>query len=116
MGCNRPVSTIQTIIFVVMFAGPVAAQTAGAPESQVDILKHDESSSTLLALNQNDSAPDGEPTSPAETEVKEPEPLLWKGFLYGDPHFRDKPRPVGSPLYFEDPFINSDARLVYLYH
>ena len=26
------------------------------------------------------------------------------------------PRPVGSPLYFEDPFINSDIRPIYLWH
>lgn len=44
------------------------------------------------------------------------EPILWEGFLYGDQHFRDKPRPIGSPLYFEDPFINSDLRPIYLWH
>ena len=49
-------------------------------------------------------------------ETAEPEPLLWKGFLYGDPHFRDKPRPIGSPIYFEDPYINSDLRLIYVWH
>ena len=46
----------------------------------------------------------------------EPNPILWQGFLYGDQYFRDKPRPVGSPLYFEDPFINSDLRFIYLWH
>jgi len=50
------------------------------------------------------------------TTYNEPAPILWPGFLYGDPHFRDKPRPVGSPLYFEDPFINSDLRFIYLWH
>lgn len=44
------------------------------------------------------------------------ETLLWDGFFWGDQHFRDKPRPVGSPLYFEDPFINSDLRLIFLWH
>lgn len=78
-----------------------------------------------LSLAENDAmAPDegdgtetsGVASEQSSTSTMEPEPLLWKGFVYGDPHFRDKPRPVGSPLYFEDPFINSDARLVYLYH
>lgn len=50
------------------------------------------------------------------TTYDQPTPILWPGFLYGDPHFRDKPRPVGSPLYFEDPFINSDLRFIYLWH
>lgn len=49
-----------------------------------------------------------------ETSTASSEPILWEGFLYGDQHFRDKPRPVGSPLYFEDPFINSDLRPIYL--
>lgn len=36
--------------------------------------------------------------STSSTTTVEPEPLLRKGFLYGDPRFRDKPRPVGSPF------------------
>lgn len=51
-----------------------------------------------------------------ETTTNEPEPILWKGFFWGDRHFRKAPRPIGSPLYFEDPFINSDVRMIYLYH
>lgn len=64
---------------------------------------------------------DGAPaTESYETAVEDldsqPEPLLWKGFFYGDQHFRKKPRPIGSPLYFEDPFINSDLRPIFLWH
>lgn len=40
----------------------------------------------------------------------------WEGFLWGDRHFRNVPRPVSTPYYFEDPFINSDLRLVYVWH
>lgn len=57
-----------------------------------------------------------ETTETIVEEEGEPEPLLWKGFLYGDRHFRHKPRPIGSPLYFEDPFINTDLRALYLWH
>lgn len=75
-----------------------------------------------LALHE--SPEDEQPTGPrvfideskSSNSTAEPEPLLWKGFLHGDPNFRDKPRPVGSPLYFEDPFINSDVRFVYFYN
>ena len=45
-----------------------------------------------------------------------PEPIFWQGFLWGDRHFRDVPRPVSMPLYFEDPFINTDLRLLYIWH
>jgi hypothetical protein len=73
-----------------------------------------------LALSFADSAdqPQGGQASETKTEAAtiEPEPILWKGFLYGDQHFRDKPRPVGSPLYFEDPFINTDVRFVFLWN
>jgi len=74
-----------------------------------------------LALTINDSYEEPqtkEQTTETKTETTsvEPQPILWKGFLYGDQHFRDKPRPVGSPLYFEDPFINSDLRFIYLWH
>ena len=73
-----------------------------------------------LAFNPEDPEVSGDvpiaKESTSVSTVSDPEPLLLKGFLYGDPHFRDKPRPVGSPFYFEDPFINSDARLIYMYH
>lgn len=45
--------------------------------------------------------------TPAENEM---------GLFCGDRHFRNKPRPIGSPLYFEDPFINTDLRLGYFYN
>lgn len=40
----------------------------------------------------------------------------WKGFATGlRDGFERFPRPIGSPIYFEDPFINSDLRPVVLY-
>jgi hypothetical protein len=49
-------------------------------------------------------------------EVDDNPTILWEGFLWGDRHFRDFPRPVGMPFYFEDPYINSDMRLIYVWH
>ncbi|MCB9851299.1 MAG: hypothetical protein H6817_11420 [Phycisphaerales bacterium] len=40
----------------------------------------------------------------------------WEGLIWGDPYFKDVPRPVSMPYYFEDPFINTDLRLVYVWH
>lgn len=71
-----------------------------------------------LALNYQQD--EGSSTTLSEVErtttYNEPATILWPGFIYGDQYFRDKPRPVGSPLYFEDPFINSDLRFIYLWH
>lgn len=67
-----------------------------------------------LALDFNEE-PVAESTTITET-TSSPDPILWDGFLYGDQHFRDKPRPIGAPLYFEDPFINSDLRLIFIWH
>ncbi|MFN0056814.1 MAG: hypothetical protein ACKVX7_00020 [Planctomycetota bacterium] len=42
---------------------------------------------------------------------------LWPGFVSGmGKNFRASPRPLDSPLYFEDPFIATDIRPIFLYH
>lgn len=40
----------------------------------------------------------------------------WKGFLSGLRGFEHFYDPIGQPLYFESPFINSSLRLLYLHH
>ncbi|MGE3180715.1 MAG: hypothetical protein AB7N71_03730 [Phycisphaerae bacterium] len=42
--------------------------------------------------------------------------ILWPGFLSGMRGFEHFYEPVGNPLYFESPFINSSLRLLYLHH
>ena len=42
--------------------------------------------------------------------------ILWPGFLHGMSGFEKMPLPVSQPLYFEDPFIRTDFRFLYLYH
>ncbi|UCF34537.1 MAG: hypothetical protein JSV78_04390 [Phycisphaerales bacterium] len=44
------------------------------------------------------------------------EPMGESGFWYGLPGYEDFVMPVGMPFYFEDPFITSDLRLIYLCH
>ncbi len=48
--------------------------------------------------------------------VKEAKAAVWPGFLVGMDGFGQFIEPVGMPFYFEDPFIKSDMRLVYIYH
>lgn len=54
------------------------------------------------------------------TGMKSDSPHSWKpwdGFQTGlRDGFENKPRPLDSPLYFEDPFINTDLRPLILYH
>lgn len=63
---------------------------------------------------------EGETEATTETTYEETSttysPILWDGFLWGNRHFRYFPRPVSMPIYFEDPFINSDLRLLYVWH
>jgi len=48
--------------------------------------------------------------------VKEMESQAWPGFLTGLSGYEDFVMPVGMPLYFEDPFITTDLRLLYMHH
>ncbi len=40
----------------------------------------------------------------------------WEGFLSGMRGFEHFYEPVGSPLYFESPFVNTSLRFLYLHH
>lgn len=57
-----------------------------------------------------------------ETSSRHPELItdieskMWPGFLTGLPGYEDFVMPVGFPIYFEDPFITTDVRLLYIYH
>ena len=48
--------------------------------------------------------------------VTDLESRTWKGFLTGMSGYEDFISPVGMPVYFEDPFITTDLRLIYIYH
>jgi hypothetical protein len=42
--------------------------------------------------------------------------VLWPGFLSGLRGFEQFYDPIGQPIYFESPFINTSLRLLYLHH
>jgi len=58
------------------------------------------------------------PTTPSSHPawVKDIESKTWTGFLTGMSGYEDFVMPVGMPVYFEDPFITTDVRLLYIYH
>ncbi len=44
------------------------------------------------------------------------ESKAWPGFLTGMSGYEDFVMPVGMPMYFEDPFITTDLRFLYMHH
>ncbi|MBK9385270.1 MAG: hypothetical protein IPN34_10695 [Planctomycetes bacterium] len=112
------------------FALGIAANAASAQESANPETAPD--GTWLVALR--DAAPDAEPQpwalrytavqderpagSPgAEQDDGQDDEEEKSGFLYGlRKGFEKKPRPLDSPLYFEDPYINTEIRAIYLYH
>jgi len=42
--------------------------------------------------------------------------LFWPGFLTGMTAFKNFAEPIGNPLFFESPFINTQLKLLYLWH
>lgn len=48
--------------------------------------------------------------------VRDIESKTWKGFMTGLSGYEDFVMPVGMPVYFEDPFITTDMRLLYIFH
>lgn len=42
--------------------------------------------------------------------------ILWDGFLYGQKGFEHFYNPVGNPIYFESPLIQTGVRFLYLHH
>ncbi len=42
--------------------------------------------------------------------------VLWPGFLWGLRGFEHFHEPISNPLYFESPFINTQAKFLYIYH
>lgn len=52
----------------------------------------------------------------SDSRFHDDETVLWEGFLNGLRGFEHFYEPVGQPLYFESPFINSNVRALYLHH
>ena len=48
--------------------------------------------------------------------MKDFEAKMWPGFLTGLDGYEDFVMPVGNFIYFEDPFITTDVRLIYVHH
>lgn len=52
----------------------------------------------------------------SDSRFHEDKTIFWEGFLTGLRGFEHFYEPVGQPLYFESPFINSNVRALYLHH
>ncbi len=84
------------------------APTEGAPAD--DMPMPDESMS--LAMGRSERATYLLGNAPWHNDPE----ILWPGLLTGMRGFEHFYEPVGNPLYFESPFINTQLRFLYLHH
>lgn len=119
MHATRVAATVGGILLPVIHAG------AGEPSNSLSLRPGEQS--TAAVVDQPAEAPtaaaakqNGEP-SPDATSVhpqwmRNLESKTWPGFLTGMSGYEDFVMPVGMPVYFEDPFIRTDLRFIYIYH
>lgn len=110
---DRIVACLGTAVF--LFIASTTANAEGNGPQSNNAQNHDYDFA-LAYQGDGGDPPIDDGTSYADGMADQPATILWEGFLWGDRYFRDNPRPVGMPYYFEDPFINSDLRLVYIWH
>lgn len=97
-----------------MFTVSIAALV---PPARAD----DAMSSTALTLREGEAKPEAAPAQKARYALSDkrlhsdPE-VFWPGFLTGMRGFEHFYDPIGQPIYFESPFINTSARLLFLHH
>lgn len=84
----------------VLTAAVAPAAPAGAPEAAPSVSGVSPSATFLISRDRLHDDPT----------------LLWDGFLKGMRGFEQFYNPVGNPLYFESPFVNTSARFLYLHH
>jgi hypothetical protein len=106
------IMSVKTGLVIGAIAAMSAAQAAWA----------DTDSATSLLLEPSAAAPASGTVSPKATYLLSGDRLtgdkeiLWKGFLTGMRGFEHFYDPIGQPIYFESPFVNTSARLLYLHH
>ena len=107
-------ASLITLVGVIAMA-PNSSRAKDAPASL----------SLSLAATQVGLLQDSEPEeTPADESVASRHPgwvndvesKMWPGFLTGLAGYEDFVMPVGNFTYFEDPFITTDIRLMYVYH
>lgn len=98
-------------LFFVIAGG--AARAGEAPSNQGLGLKFAVGSGAAQASDSVATATSG---GQHDQWVLDLEAKAWPGFLTGLPGYDDFVMPVGQFAYFEDPFITTDIRLMYVYH
>ena len=106
---------------VALFAG-VAINSAAAAEVEALL-------PTSLELETQTPAPTTTPAPTKATAASKKAPALlsterlhsdpevfWKGFLTGLRGFEQFHNPIGSPIYFESPLINTEIRPIFMHH
>ncbi len=79
-----------------------------SPDDELPLFRDDNILRTTTSVAGQD---DQHPSWVTDLESK-----TWPGFLTGLLGYEDFVMPVGMPMYFEDPFITTDVRLLYMHH
>lgn len=119
-------TSVVAILGCLMWAGPVLAggMLSLRPATNFKLVHFEEEEEPL---SEDVDGGESESTETEETStipvssrhpewVLRAEEAMWPGFLTGMSGFDDFIMPVGMPIYFEDPFITTDLRLLYIYH
>lgn len=98
----KTVCVCSAAVLTVLAAADFAAARATQPEA-------------AAAASGSSVAPDARFLLSNERFHGDPE-ILWPGFLSGMRGFENFFEPIGQPLYFESPLINTNIRLLYIHH
>lgn len=110
----RPFPTSTALGALAMFAGSLVPPLARAAD---DVPRFAWEEAEPHPLRLQDESGGGEGTVDRHPGwVRDLESKMWPGFLTGMEGFDDFVAPIGMFVYFEDPFIRSDIRLIYVYH
>ena len=106
------------VIAVAFLASPVVAGAANSPMSlrSSDAALFTQESEEEVIETTDEVVAEEDLVSRHPGWVRDIESKMWDGFLTGLPGYEDFVMPVGMFIYFEDPFITTDLRLMYVYH
>lgn len=82
--------------------------TLGSPDDELLLFRNDNMVTATKSV--------GGPVDSSPSWLTNLESMAGPGFLTGLPGYEDFVMPVGMPMYFEDPFITTDVRLLYMHH
>ena len=113
MLAHRQIAVVAPALLVALLLAPAAL---GANLDEMAPLSMRSSASDVAALTGAAAIGQAETGSTHPAWVTDIESKTWKGFMTGMTGHENFVKPVGMPVYFEDPFITTDMRILYVFH